>query len=75
MEGKVTGNNGFLLIIDAFSKMMTAVALPNARANTIVDAIWERWFSYYGLPKYMQSHQAKNVDGQEIRKMFEDLTN
>ena len=52
---------------------MTATALPNAHADTLVDAIWVRWFSYFGLPKFIQSDQGSNVDGNKVRKMCEDL--
>ena len=57
------------------SKLMTAITLPNAHADTLVDAIWLRWFSYFGLPKFQQSDQGSNVelDGNMVRKMCEDL--
>jgi hypothetical protein len=73
MPASLSGNNGFLLIVDTFSKLMTAVALPDSKADTIVSSIWSRWFGYYGLPKFLQSDQGQNVDGQKIRKMCEDL--
>ena len=73
MPRSVNGNKGFLLIVDAFSKLMTATALPNAHADTLVDAIWLRWFSYFGLPKFIQSDQGSNVDGNKVRKICEDL--
>ena len=58
MPRPVNGNKAFLLIVDAFSKLMTATALPNAHADTLVDALWLRWFSYFGLPKFIQSDQG-----------------
>ena len=67
------GNCYFLLVIDIFSKLMTAIALPNAQAETIVDALWYRWFGYFGLPRFLQSDQGNNVDGKKIREMCKDL--
>ena len=49
------GNGSFLLVTDIFTKLMTAIPLTNSRAETIVDALWCRWFGYYGLPKLLQS--------------------
>ena len=48
------GNGSFLLATDIFTKLMTAIALPNSRAEAVVDALWCRWFSYYGLQKLLQ---------------------
>ena len=53
---------------------MTAIPLTNARAETIVDALWCRWFGYYGLPKLLQSDQGSNVDGTKVRQLCEQLT-
>ena len=56
------GNESFLLVTDIFTKLMTAIPLANTRAETIVDALWCRWFGYYGLPKLLQSDHGSNVD-------------
>ena len=67
------GNGSFLLVTDIFTKLMTAIALPNSRAETVVDALWYRWFSYYGLPKLLQSDQGSNVDGTKVRQLCKDF--
>ena len=67
------GNCCFLLVIDMFSKLMTAVALPNAHADTIVDALWYRWFGYFGMPRFLQSDQGSNVDGKTVRELCKEL--
>ena len=67
------GNCCFLLIIDTFSKLAAAAALPNQRARTLVRALWTHWFSYFGIPKYLQSDQGKNVNGDEIMKLCKGL--
>ena len=54
------GNGSFLLVTDIFTKLMTAIALTNTRAEIIVDALWCRWFGFYGLPKLLQSDQGSN---------------
>ena len=67
------GNGSFLLVTDIFTKLMTAIPLTNSRAETIVDALWCRWFGYYGLPKLLQSDQGSNVDGTKVRQLCEEL--
>ena len=67
------GNCWFLLITDNFSKLITAIPLPNAHGETIVSGLWNRWFSYYGLPKFLQSDQGNNVDGAKVRKLCEEV--
>ena len=67
------GNSWFLLVIDTFSKLITAVALPNAHADTIVDALWYRWFGYFGMPKFLLSDQGSNVDGKTVRELCKEL--
>ena len=67
------GNGSFLLVTDIFTKLMTAIPLTNSRPETIVDALWCRWFGYYGLPKLLQSDQGSNVDGTKDRQLCEEL--
>ena len=63
------GNCCFLLMVDSFSKLAAAAALPNQRARSIIRALWTHWFGYFGLPKYMISDQGNNVNGAEIQAM------
>ena len=73
MPTSLNGNSYFLLITDILSKLSTAIAMPNAKADTLIKSIWQHWFGYYGIPKSLQSDQGQNVDGNTVRKMCEDL--
>ena len=73
MPTSSSGNSCFLLITDNYSKLTTAIAMPNAQGETLVNGLWRHWFSYYGLPKILQSDQGNNVDGTKIRQLCADL--
>ena len=68
-----SGNQHFLLVTDNFSKLSTAIPVPNTRASTLVSSLWAHWFGHYGIPKWLQSDQGSNVDGTVMRKLCEDL--
>ena len=73
MPTSVRGNGYFLLIVDNYSKLMTAIAMQDAKAETITDKLWRNWFCYFGIPKFLQSDQGSNVDGEKFRKLCADL--
>ena len=35
---------------DAFTKYVELVALENKEADTVAEALFERWFCRYGIP-------------------------
>ena len=73
MPISVWGNGYFLLIVDNYSKLMTAIAMQDAKAETITDKLWRNWFCYFGIPKFLQSDHGSNVDGEKVRKLYADL--
>ena len=73
MPLSLEGNCCFLLVIDSFSKLVTATALPNQRARTLARCLWSHWFSYYGIPRFLISDQGKNVSGNEILSLCKGL--
>ena len=73
MPGSVKGSECFLVVVDNYSKMTVAAALPDQRSETIISCLWKNWFSYYGIPEFLQSDQGRNVDGSAIRSLCENL--
>ena len=73
MPTSVRGNEYFLLIVDNYSKLMTAIAMWDAKAETITDNLWRNWFCYFGIPKFLQSDQGSNVYGEKVRKLCAEL--
>ena len=73
MPTSVRGNGYFLLIVDNYRELMTAIAMRDAKVDTITDKLWKNWFCYFGIPKFLQSDQGSNVDGEKVRKLCADL--
>ena len=73
MSTSIRGNGYFLLIVDNYSKLMTTIAMQDAKAEIITDKLWRNWFCYFGIPKFLQSDQGSNVHGEKVRKLCADL--
>ena len=54
------GNKFLLVMADRFSKLTRAVALPDARAETVARAFLEHWLSVYGVPLVCLSDNGSN---------------
>ena len=67
------GNVHFLLIVDMCSKFTAAIPLPHQRAELIKAALWKAWFGIFGMPRVLLSDQAKNMDGETIKKLCKEL--
>ena len=63
------GNIYALIIIDHFSKWPEIIALPDIRATTIAQAIFDTWVCRYGVMPRLHSDGAKNVDGEVMRQL------
>ena len=73
MPLSLKGNQNFLLVTDNLSKLSTSIPVQDTQASTLISASWIHWFGHYGIPRWLQSDQGHNVDGQAIRKMCEEL--
>ena len=64
------GNAYMLQMIDMNTKF---VALSDQQATTIKNALWPKWFAYFGVPSTILSDQGCNVDGNVIRELCRQL--
>ena len=67
------GNVCFLQMVDASTKFVANIALPDQKAETLRHALWQKWFPFFGIPEYILSDQGRNVDGHVMRKMCQKL--
>ena len=67
------GNNCFLMMLDSNTKFMAVSAMKGQKADVVKSAVWDKWYPYFGIPEELCSDQGKNVDGEVIRKLCEDL--
>ena len=67
------GNTHALIIVDHFSKWPEIVALPNTKAPTIAQGIFDQWICRYGVPGRLHSDGANNVNGSVMQQLSELL--
>jgi len=63
------GNKYILVLTDYFTKWSCAFALPDAEASTCMRAMYDGFFSEFGLPKQLHSDLGKNFES----KLFYEL--
>ena len=63
----------FLLMVDLATKFASVAVLSNQQAYTLKNALWDKWFSIFGLPNQLRSDQGRNVDGNIINELCEQL--
>jgi len=56
------GNKYILVLTDYFTKWSCAFALPDAEASTCMRAMYDGFFSEFGLPKQLHSDLGKNFE-------------
>ena len=67
------GNICFLVIVDNATRFTATAVMENQKAETIKYALWDKWFSVFGVPESIRSDQGSNVDGNVINEMCEQL--
>ena len=65
------GSKCILVATDYFTKWSEAYPLPDAEAHTCMTALYNNFFSRFGLPRQIHSDQGKNFES----KLFTELCN
>jgi len=63
------GTKYLLVLTDYFTKWIEAFPLPDAEASTCMRAMYDGFFSSFGLPRQIHSDQGKNFDS----RLFHEL--
>ena len=58
---------------DYFTKYTEGYALPNKTAQSVADAICERWLPTHGFPQVLHSDQGKEFNNRVILRICELL--
>ncbi len=61
-------------MIDYFSKWADAYALPNHKAETVVDCIFNRWIAHHGIPIRIHRDNAPEFRGHVITQLKKMLS-
>lgn len=56
-----------LVVTDYFTKWSSAFALPDAEATTCMRAMYDGFFSIFGLSCQLHSDQGRNIEGKLLR--------
>ncbi len=54
----IQDNRFILMMIDYFSKWAEAYALPNHKAETLADCIFNQWIAHHGIPIRIHSYNT-----------------
>ena len=63
----------FLLIVDLATRFISVAALSNQKAETLRQALWDKWISIFSIPVKLRSDQGANVNGKVIHNLCDYL--
>ena len=63
------GSKYILVLTDYFTKWSEAYALPDAEAHTCMSAMYNGFFSRFGMPRQLHSDQGKNFESKLIHEL------
>ena len=72
LSGLPTASDGstcILVAVDYFTKWAEAYALPNEEAATCMTALYQNFFSRFGLPTQLHSDQGRNFESNLVSEL------
>ena len=72
LSGLPTASDGstcILVAVDYFTKWVEAYALPNEEAATCMTALYQGFFSRFGLPTQLHSDQGRNFESKLVQEL------
>ena len=72
LSGLPTASDGstcILVAVDYFTKWAEAYALPNEEAATCMNALYQGFFSRFGLPTQLHSDQGRNFESKLVSEL------
>ena len=63
----------FLLIVDLATRFISVASLSNQKAETLKEALWDKWLSIFSIPIKLRSDQGANVNGNVINNLCDYL--
>jgi len=73
LDTTTRGNKWILVITDHFTRWCDGIALPDATAKTVADALVSRVFNNFGLPESIHSDQGKQFESELIHEVCQQL--
>ena len=72
LSGLPTASDGskyILVVVDEFTKWLEAYSLPDQEASTCIIAVYNGFFSRFGLPRQLHSNQGRNYEASLVREL------
>ena len=69
----VAGNKYILVMVDAFSALISLAPIPDKTAESVSIALLTNWIQLHGVPKTMNSDQGKEFVNDLFKKLCTDL--
>ena len=64
--------NVFILVmVDAFTKFVRAIPLPDNKSQTVAEAIIKNWICIFGVPEFVLSDRGTNLQSMLMELIFE----
>jgi len=73
LKTRDSGKKFILCITDALTKYVELVPLPNKEADTVVNAIFDKWYCRFGTPFDIVTDQGKEFCASISNKLFKRL--
>jgi len=63
------GSKYLLVVVDAFTKWIESYPLPDQEAHTCMTALYNGFFSRFGLPLQLHSDQGRNLESSLVQEL------
>ncbi|MEL7307077.1 MAG: reverse transcriptase domain-containing protein [Pseudomonadota bacterium] len=73
MRSTRRGNRYILGMIDHFSKYPVLIPIKSTDSGTIIEAIFTKWISVFGIPDSLHSDRGANLNSEKMREFCDGL--
>ena len=63
------GSQYILVVVDGFTKWLEAYSLPDQGASTCITAVYNGFFSRFGLPRQLHSDEGRNFEASLVKEL------
>ena len=68
-----SGYRYFLVVVDAFSRYAEFIPMKDQTADSVLKSLMTGWVYSHGLPEILITDQARNMDGETVRRFCTDF--
>ena len=68
-----SGYRYFLVVVDVFSRYAEFIPMKSQTADSVLQGLMSGWVYSHGLPEILITDQARNMDGEAVRRFCSDF--